>query len=85
VSAPSTEWPGAGPSSRERQRATTTWHHADNGAPRAVSSAGTRAKNPGTPMNPRRARLLRILFDPTESDSAFIPPERVSLSRESER
>jgi len=35
-------------------------------------------------MNPRRARLLRILFDPAESDSAFIPSERFSLSQESE-
>jgi len=36
-------------------------------------------------MNPRRARLLRILFNPAEGDPAFIPTERVSLSRETER
>jgi len=89
VSATGTEWAAAAPGSRERQREATTGRHADNGALRAaplrVSSAGTPAKDPGTPMNPRRARLLRILFDPAESDSTFIPPELVSLSRESER
>lgn len=88
MSARGTEWPGAVPSSRERQRDTTTRRHADNApssrVPRAVSGAGTRAKDPGTPRNPRRARLLRILFDPAEIDSAFIPSERVSLSQESE-
>lgn len=67
MNAAGTKWPAAGSSSRSSQRNATTGRRANNVAPRA-SRAGTPAKDPSTPMNPRRARLLRILFDPAEGE-----------------